>query len=108
MKFKNVKDFLVVENQGIYDISLITIDEHNNYLVYHSSFITRTNVENYPNFLNSIESTFERVLLPDIVKLGTYKELNADYTYPLYVSSINEKYILDYDGKIFKLKEEVK
>ena len=108
LKFKNVKDFLVVENQGIYDISLITIDEHNNYLVYHSSFITRTNVENYPNFLNSIESTFERVLLPDIVKLGTYKELNADYTYPLYVSSINEKYILDYDGKIFKLKEEVK
>lgn len=84
------------------------MDDNFNFLVYHSDFMTKDSIESYPNFLNSLESTFTRVLLPDIYSLGTYKEDSSSYVYPLYVSSINDKYILDYDGKIFKLKDEEK
>ena len=108
LKYKNVLDFIVVENNGIYDISFITIDDNYNYLVYHSDFMSKSNIENYPNFLNSLESTFSQVLLPDIKSLGTYREENSNYVYPLYVSRIGDKYILDFDGKIFRLKQEVK
>ena len=107
LKYKNVVDYIVVENSGVYDIAFIAIDDNNNYLVYHSNFMTKESIENYPNFLNSLETTFERVLLPDIYEVGTYKEDNSSYEYPLFVSSINDKYILDFDGKIFRLKKEV-
>ncbi len=108
LKYKNVVDYVVVDNNGVYDISFITMDDNFNFLVYHSDFMTKDSIESYPNFLNSLESTFTRVLLPDIYSLGTYKEDSSSYVYPLYVSSINDKYILDYDGKIFKLKDEEK
>lgn len=104
LEYDNVIDFLVVENNGVYDIYLISVDKSFNYLVYHSNFMTKQNIENYPDFLNSLGGTFKRVLLPKITKLGVYKEDETNYSYPLFVSSINDKFIMDEEEKIYILK----
>ncbi len=102
LEYENVNNLIVFENNGVYNILILNMNKDGNNVVYLSSFIKTSNISNDINYLNSIKDSFSQVLVPSIIKIGYYQEKGDINRYPLFISSINERYVLQNDGKIYK------
>ena len=54
--------------------------------------------------MDDLKSSFKQVMLPYVTEIGYYMELDTNYKYPLFVSKIEDRYIVDVDNQIHILK----
>jgi len=104
LDFENVLSFVVIENNNNYKIYVIIENEEFNNIVYESSNINVDNINNNNKYIDDLKSSFKQVMLPYITDMGYYEELNNSYKYPLFISKIEDRYIIDSDNQIYILK----
>ena len=92
---------IVINNNNEYQIFISRLNEDYENVVYYYS-INYYNVLN-ENYLEGIISNFNQLLLPDIENIGIYHDINYNYDYPLFISTIGKKYILNRDNNIYIL-----
>lgn len=101
LDYENVKSLAIYENENSYDILITAYNYEYDIIVYHSNFITKSNVNNNYSFLNELKLSFKRVLLPSISEIGYYQENGEDIKYPLFKNKIEDRYILYPNGDIY-------
>ncbi len=97
-KFKNVKDIEILENGDTYLVVILSSD--NNDTVYFSNYITKTNISNKEDFLDSLESSFIEFALPEVYKIGYITFDESEVKYPYIESNDNEEFIIK-NGELF-------
>ena len=95
---------MVIENNSNYKIYVIVENEEFNNIVYESSNISVDNINNDNKYMDDLKSSFKQVMLPHVTEIGYYMELDNNYKYPLFVSKIEDRYIVDENNQINILK----
>lgn len=104
-EYKNILSIAMFENNDTYNVLFLKAQDNGDIIAYYSNFITKNNINNSDEFINSFINSFTQVMLPPLAgSLGYYKEKGNNYKYPLFISATNDRYILNQDGTIYKLK----
>lgn len=104
LDFENVLSFMVIENNNDYKIYVIVENEEFDNIVYESLNINLDNINNDNKYIDDLKNSFKQVMLPYITEMGYYIELDDNYKYPLFVSKIEDRYIVDSNNQIYILK----
>ena len=102
LDYEDVLSLVVYENVNYYTILISAYNDSDDIVVYYSNYLTKQNVSNDINYLNDLKDSFNQVLLPDIYQIGYYEEAGNSYKYPLFISGLEDRYILDQNGTIYK------
>ena len=102
LDYKNVTSLIVYENINNYIILISAYNDSNKTVIYYSNYLSKNNISNNIDYLNDLKNSFSQVLLPSINQIGYFEETNNNYKYPLFISEIEDRYILDENGIIYK------
>jgi len=100
LDYDDVDSLAVFENNGVYEIIILTYNDNFDTIIYHSRYLSANNVSE-KEILNNLKNSFKQILLPNIIRYGIYTEKGDENQYPLFVSNIEKRYILYPDGTIF-------
>lgn len=102
LDYNDVVSLVVYENTNFYTILISAYNDSGDIVIYNSNYMTKNNIRNDINYLNELKNSFKQILLPNIYQLGYFEESGNDYKYPLFISGLEDRYILDQNGTIFK------
>lgn len=102
LDYNDVVSLVVYENTNFYTILISAYNDSGDIVIYNSNYMTKNNIRNDINYLNELKNSFKQILLPNIYQLGYFEESGNDYKYPLFISVLEDRYILDQNGTIFK------
>ena len=106
LEYKNIFSMAIFENQGIYNIIILSEEDNGNIITYYSNYIKDNNMDYSKAFIENFIKSFNQVMIPvNIDSIGYYQEINNNYKYPLFISSTKDAYILYSDGTIYKYKK---
>ena len=93
-EYENILSIAIFKNNDTYNVLFLRVQENVGIIAYYSNFISKNNI-----------NSFTQEMLPPLTgSLGYYEEKGNNYKYPLFISATNDRYILNQDGTIYKLK----
>lgn len=107
--YENVFSFAIFENNNQYNVIILSENKLGQVVTYYSNYITEDNISNDNQFVDNFKNSFKQLMLPPVIKyIGYYQIPSNTYKYPLFISSVNDRYILYPDGTIHILKNDLK
>lgn len=104
LNYKNIIDYYIIENEEYYSVLIYTIDDDNNTKMYYSSFLNNANISNSDELINTFINSFNCYDLPTTQQIGYLTTSNSSYKYPLILDYYYNKFIIDSNGILYKLK----
>lgn len=95
LDYNNVVSYMAIKTDDKYDIFLLNMRDDGDIIVYRNTITADVDLEQF-------QSSFSQVLLPPTIEeLGIYREKDNEYSYPLFISSTGNRYIISQDGTIY-------
>ena len=101
LDYKNISSFEVVENVNSYLVVINCTDTETK--IYYSNFLSKSSLSNTQGFLDEFKKSFKTFDVPLITQIGYMTLRNENYKYPLFISEIKDKYIIDIDSNLYKV-----
>lgn len=98
-----VVEYEVIENDDTFTIVVHDSDGIESTIYY--NVIDKTKLTNDKDYLNDIKENFNSYKLPIIEQIGYLTTNESDYKYPIMVSNLNEKFIIDEKDDLYLIKE---
>lgn len=101
LDYKNISSFEVVENVNSYLVVINCTDTETK--IYYSNFLSKSSLSNTQGFLDEFKKSFKTFDVPLITQIGYMTLRYENYKYPLFISEIKDKYIIDIDSNLYKV-----
>lgn len=101
LDYKDISSFEVVENVNSYLVVINCTDTETK--IYYSNFLSKSSLSNTQGFLDEFKKSFKTFDVPLITQIGYMTLRNENYKYPLFISEIKDKYIIDIDSNLYKV-----
>lgn len=102
LDYEDISSFEVIENLSSYLIVINSTSYETK--IYYSNYVNKNNLSNTQKFLDEIKDSFKIYDVPLITEIGYMTLKQENYKYPLFISETKDKYIIDIDSNLYKVK----